>query len=73
MDGDAIIVTGNPADGFIFIGPFEDRPACIAFADDAQYVGLDGDWWVVNLTTPSSFDISGRHVVVGEDLVKGDE
>ena len=38
-----VIITGNPVDGFKFIGPFDNGPAAV---DWANYVALEPDWWV---------------------------
>lgn len=45
-----IIVTGNPIDGFSFIGPF---PHVQAAAEHGNSDGdLDAEWWVAPLEAP---------------------
>lgn len=46
----AIIVYGNPIDGFNFRGPFADREEAIRYADNVS--NDDGDWWVAELNAP---------------------
>lgn len=43
----ALIIEGNPVDGFTFTGPFDSR-------DDAIDAGqnLPADWWVADLLPP---------------------
>jgi hypothetical protein len=45
-----VIIYGNPADGFSFVGPFNSRD------DAAQYAADDtpADWWVVMLDAPAT-------------------
>jgi hypothetical protein len=42
-----IVISGNPADGFGFYGPFEDPEVANDWADEQRF-----DWghWVVELT-----------------------
>jgi hypothetical protein len=42
----ALIVTGNPVDGFKFIGPFDTRDDAV---DSASRGEIDKDWWVADL------------------------
>lgn len=41
----SIIVEGNPVDGFVFHGPFEDSDAAVEWATNNPL----GDWWLANL------------------------
>ena len=44
-----ILVTGNPVDGFQYVGPFEDQTAVMLYVDQQR----DGiDWWMVELQPP---------------------
>lgn len=46
-----IIVSGNPADGFDFFGPFTDASEANEWADGAPV--LQGEaWWCVKLRLP---------------------
>lgn len=50
-----VVIHGNPADGFGYIGPFPDGEAANDYADTA----LRGeDWWVVALQSPAQEDAS---------------
>ena len=44
-----IVIYGNPADGFHYVGPFASRD------DAAQYAADDtpADWWIVVLDAPA--------------------
>lgn len=50
-----IIITGNPGDGFEYIGPFDTF-------DDAHYQATtdgtidDHEWWIITLTAPDKQD-----------------
>lgn len=44
---DAVIIQGNPADGFGCVGPFATREDAIAYGDT-----VDSDWWVLDLASP---------------------
>lgn len=46
-----IIVTGNPVDGFKFVGPFDDKEKAIEVAEHHIIV----DWWIADLTSPESY------------------
>jgi hypothetical protein len=46
-----IICYGNPIDGFIFIGPFEDRDDAVRYAEHHMRDG--GDWWITELDEPA--------------------
>ena len=48
-----ILISGNPVDGYTFIGPFE-YEAAIRYAE----IHLDGDWWIGKLLTVDDADIS---------------
>lgn len=42
-----IIITGNPVDGFVHIGPYATADEANIDADDGT-----GDWWVATLYPP---------------------
>lgn len=44
---DAVIIKGNPVDGFSCVGPFADRDAAVEYGDT-----VDTDWWVLDLEAP---------------------
>lgn len=44
-----IIVTGNPVDGFTFMGPFGTRESAIEWTEDNSR-DLSADWWIAALT-----------------------
>lgn len=44
----AVIITGNPVDGFSFIGPFPDEDAAREYGENL----IPDDWWVSELETP---------------------
>lgn len=44
-----IIITGNPVDGFRYIGPFADDEMSSAVFN---YFSDDADWWVANIEPP---------------------
>jgi hypothetical protein len=46
-----IIVRGNPADGFEYVGPFQSGEAANAYQDADHDRGMD--WWVVLLQAPA--------------------
>lgn len=46
-DGPAIVVTGNPIDGFQFCGPFASHSEATEYGDN-----LEPDWWVAPLAAP---------------------
>lgn len=52
-----IVIYGNPADGFNYVGPFESR------ADATHYASVDnaGDWWIVELDAPAAPDVYEGH------------
>lgn len=52
MSSPPIVVTGNPIDGFRFIGPFEETNKAIAWATDH----CTADWVVTQLKTPEQFN-----------------
>jgi hypothetical protein len=41
-----IIVSGNPIEGLLFYGPFDDTDAAVEFAEDNEIISDDDDWWV---------------------------
>jgi hypothetical protein len=46
-----IIITGNPAEGFEFIGPFPSlRDACLYANSDPH---MEADWWVAPCHEPA--------------------
>lgn len=46
-----IIVRGNPVDGFLYVGPFLNRDAAIAWADGDG----SGDWWLAPMEYTAEF------------------
>lgn len=42
-----LLISGNPVDGFTFVGPFDDPQEAIDHASDCNY---EGDWWVGDMT-----------------------
>lgn len=48
-DGPAIVVVGNPIDGFQFCGPFASHGEATEYGDD-----LEPDWWVAPLRAPET-------------------
>ena len=44
-----IIIEGNPVDGLIFTGPFEDQDEAIELAERRGDRAGDKDWWVAPL------------------------
>lgn len=47
-----IIVTGNPKDGFVYIGPFDSHEDAVQHAE--WKANLEADWWVIELLEPES-------------------
>lgn len=47
----AVVVVGNPIDGFYIIGPFSDADIADDWAED-RTDDIPGSWWVVTLQTP---------------------
>jgi hypothetical protein len=45
-----IIVTGNPVDGFRYIGPFGNAEEAVEWA---EHVDLEPDWWVAEVRVPN--------------------
>lgn len=43
-----LLVTGNPVDGFSFVGPFDDHAKASEWADRR----MDSDWWIVPIEKP---------------------
>jgi hypothetical protein len=52
-----VVIYGNPADGFNYVGPFESRD------DAALYAAEDtpADWWIVMLDAPAAPDVYEGH------------
>ena len=50
-----IVITGNPADGFSYYGPFDNIEQAAHWAEDLVQV----DWWVVLVESPAAFDDFG--------------
>ncbi len=49
-----IIITGNPVDGFEFIGPFKTADDAVAYANGDQLnqfaaPRIEGEWWIAPL------------------------
>lgn len=42
-----IVITGDPATGFRFYGPFEDHNDAITFAEQ-----ISDDWWITSIVKP---------------------
>ena len=49
-----IVVTGNPVDGFNYIGPFKTADDAIEWADAKS--DLEGDWWIAALEAQSEHE-----------------
>lgn len=47
-----LIITGNPVDGFRFIGPFEDHDAALAYAE-LEGASIEADWWIAPIEAPN--------------------
>lgn len=47
-----IIVTGNPIEGFEYIGPFPSADEAAAYGNTDPHLP-DGDWWTAPLYTPA--------------------
>lgn len=47
-----LIVSGTPADGFRYYGPFPDAETANEWADHALAT-KDTDWWACDLNNPS--------------------
>ncbi|WP_028492722.1 hypothetical protein [Thioalkalivibrio sp. ALE19] len=47
MDGTFIVITGNPVDGLVHIGPFGNGEEANDYADN-----LDDEWWVAKIEEP---------------------
>lgn len=45
--GEAVILKGNPVDGFSAVGPFPSREAAVEAGGS-----IDSDWWVLDLEAP---------------------
>lgn len=48
-DSLCVLISGNPVDGFRFIGPFRNGEVANLYADD----NLDADWWNASLDAPN--------------------
>lgn len=42
-----IVITGDPATGFNFHGPFDDHTEAITYAES-----ISDDWWITSLIKP---------------------
>lgn len=49
-----IIITGNPVDGFEYIGPFNTSEDALRWADKDAHI--EGDWWLAHLEAKSGFE-----------------
>ena len=49
---DWIIVTGNPVDGFTFIGPYSDANEAANAASNDHHI--NGDWWISKIERPGT-------------------
>ena len=47
----AIVITGNPGDGFVYYGPFDDAEQANAWAEDEL---RNAEWWVIELLNPEA-------------------
>lgn len=47
-----IIITGNPVDGFEFIGPFDNVDDALVYLNTDPHL-LDGDYWTAPLHAPA--------------------
>src|SRR4051794_19286259 len=47
--GRIVLVTGNPADGFVLGGPFRTSDEAITWAETNYDDGGDTDWWVMEI------------------------
>jgi hypothetical protein len=45
-----MLMYGGPANGFTFVGPFDDADDAIAYAEDNR---IQDSWWVVDLVAPN--------------------
>ena len=45
-----VVIHGNPADGFAYVGPFADADAATHYADAEV---THDNWWVVQLEAPT--------------------
>ena len=49
----AIVIVGDPVEGFEYYGPFDSANEAISFADGSVGgVVIDEHWWVVELESP---------------------
>jgi len=63
-----ILITGNPVDGFKYIGPFDTPDSAISYEEHILDEG--GDWWITPLVTPESESKPHTHVhrITGEEV-----
>lgn len=47
-----VIMTGNPVDGCILLGPFENYDAGLEYANDYSNA-FTADWWLVPIHKPT--------------------
>jgi hypothetical protein len=48
-----LVITGNPVNGFTFIGPFPVTPDAVEWAE--TYVSEE-DWWISEITATDTFE-----------------
>lgn len=49
----ALLIYGNPADGFTFVGPFDDSEAA---HEHLEHNPVDDEWWIAPLVDPCNPD-----------------
>jgi hypothetical protein len=47
-----VLMTGNPVDGFVFVGPFDNHESACDFAEACGH-DLERDWWTADLADPT--------------------
>ena len=50
-----LIITGNPVDGFLFIGTFSNSEAAIEWAEQ-ELPNSEPDWWVSKITPADEYE-----------------
>ena len=50
MDQQFIVIYGNPAEGFTYVGPFASHDDAV---DYAQVDNAPSDWWIILLQQPA--------------------
>lgn len=48
---EAVVMSGNPRDGFNIIGPFDTYDDALRYAENA-YPELNADWWIILIEAP---------------------